>query len=327
MTHRATDLCLLAVAVVWGSSYLATKEIAATDTVFALLVVRFALAAAMLGAVLCRRLSGLTRVEVISGAVGGILLAAVCVAETYGVTMTSASNAGLIMALTIVVTPAMQPHPVGHRFYLAATLAVIGCALLTQSGGPTVPRVGDMLVVIAALLRAVHVTVMARLSEGRGIDSARTTLVQLLTVTSVSLVLCAASGQSVRAMTAAFGPAQWSLIGYLALACTVFAFLVQLRALSTTSPARVSLLLGTEPLWAAVIGVALAGDPVSDAGIAGAALVIVGTGWGRVVLMPPASMSLQLAGTGRARTALRRITALGMRRDGSHGVARAATRR
>ena len=297
MTRR-TDLCLLAVAAVWGSSYLATKEIATAQTVFVLLVVRFAVAATVLAAVVCRRLPGLTRTEVVAGVIGGGLLAAVCVAETYGVTMTSASNAGLIMALTIVATPAMQRQRVGHRFYLAAMLAVIGCGLLTQSGGLTVPRTGDIVMVMAALLRAVHVTVMARFSDGRGIDSARTTLVQLVTVAAVASALCAESGQSVVATTAAYGPPEWALVGYLALACTVFAFLVQLRALSTSSPARVSLLVGTEPLWAAILGVALAGDPVTGAGIAGAVLVVTGAGWGRMVLA--------YGSRGVARSAMRR---------------------
>lgn len=294
MTRRSTDLGLLAVAAVWGSSYLATKEIASPDTVFALLGVRFTLATAVLTVVLCHRLAGVTRPEAVSGVVGGILLAAVCVAETYGVTMTSASNAGLIMALTMVATPMLQRHRVSRHFYFAAALAVIGCGLLTQSAGLTAPRAGDIVIGVAALLRAVHVTVMARMAEANETDSARTTLVQLLTVAAVTLAVSVVSGQSVPAMTAAYGAADWMLIGYLAVACTVFAFLLQLRALGTTSPARVSLLLGTEPLWAAVIGVTVAGDPVTGAGLAGAALVVAGTTRGRMVVTSPASASRQL---------------------------------
>lgn len=294
MTRRSTDLGLLAVAAVWGSSYLATKEIASPDTVFALLGVRFTLATAVLTVVLCHRLAGVTRPEAVSGVVGGILLAAVCVAETYGVTMTSASNAGLIMALTIVATPTLQRHRVSRHFYFAAALAVIGCGLLTQSAGLTAPRAGDIVIGVAALLRAVHVTVMARMAEANETDSARTTLVQLLTVAAVTLAVSVVSGQSVPAMTAAYGAADWMLIGYLAVACTVFAFLLQLRALGTTSPARVSLLLGTEPLWAAVIGVTVAGDPVTGAGLAGAALVVAGTTRGHMVVTSPASASRQL---------------------------------
>ncbi|MHC9294850.1 DMT family transporter [Mycobacterium sp. LTG2003] len=284
MPNCRTDLAVLCVAVVWGSSYLAMKAIAGPDTVFAVLTVRFALAAAVLAVVLSRRLRTLTRAEVVSGAAGGTLLAAVCTCETYSVTQTSASNAGLIMALTIVATPILQRSAVAPRFYVAGALAVLGCGLLTQAGGLSWPGVGDIVIAAAALLRAVHVVAMARLSRACEIDPARTTLVQLVTVAAVSMLLTGASGQSVGALATTLSQAQWVLICYLALACTVFAFLIQLRTLSTTSPARVSLLLGTEPLWAAVIGVTLAGDAVTAAGFAGAALVLAGTAWGRAVL-------------------------------------------
>jgi len=48
-----------------------------------------------------------------------------------------------------------------------------------------------------------------------------------------------------------------------------------------TSPSRVSLLLGTEPLWAAAAGIALGGERLGALGLAGGALVLVGTAWGR----------------------------------------------
>ncbi|OMC02711.1 hypothetical protein A5733_25285 [Mycobacterium sp. NS-7484] len=301
MTRRSLDVSLLAVAALWGSSYLATKEVVGPASVFPILVLRFAFATAVLAGVLARRLSGLTSAEMVAGVVGGTLLTAVCAAETYGVTMTSASNAGLIMALTIVATPVLQRSPVGRRFYLAATLAVIGCTLLTQSGGFTAARLGDLVIVIAALLRAIHVITLARLSERAGTDAARTTLIQLLTVAVVSTMLCAATGQSMWTTATGLDMAQWSLVGYLALGCTVFAFLVQLRALRVTSPARVSLLLGTEPMWAVLLGIVMGGDPVTGTGIAGAVLVIAGTGWGRQVLT--------------------------LAHDGSRGVARSGPRR
>lgn len=139
MTRRATDLGLLAVAAVWGSSYLATKEIASPDTVFALLGcgLRLPRPSSRSSCVAGWRVDP-RRGDLRCG--GRMLLAAVCIAETYGVTMTSASNAGLIMALTIVVTPMIQRHRVSRRFYLAAALAVIGCGLLTQSAGLAAPR-------------------------------------------------------------------------------------------------------------------------------------------------------------------------------------------
>jgi threonine/homoserine efflux transporter RhtA len=54
-------------------------------------------------------------------------------------------------------------------------------------------------------------------------------------------------------------------------------------AVRRTSPSRVSLLLGTEPVWAAAVGIALAGDRPGWLGLVGAVLVLVGTAWGRSV--------------------------------------------
>jgi drug/metabolite transporter (DMT)-like permease len=286
MSSHRTDVALLGVAAAWGSSYLASKEIATSATVFAVLALRFTLATVVLAAVLAlgRRLCGLTADDMVAGVVGGLILSAVCICETYGVTQTSASNAGLIMALTIVATPILQRYAVPLRFYLAAMLAVLGCGMLAQSGGPLSLRSGDLLIVAAALLRAVHVVVLSRVADSRETDTVRRTLVQLVTVAVVASVLAGATGQSAYALASTMGPPEWALIGYLAVVCTVFAFLIQLRALGATSPARVSLVLGTEPLWAAAIGVTLAGDPVSGVSCVGAVLVVAGTWWGRTLL-------------------------------------------
>ncbi len=55
----------------------------------------------------------------------------------------------------------------------------------------------------------------------------------------------------------------------------------QMWAVRRTSPSRVGLLLGTEPLWAAAAGLALGGDRLGATGLAGGALVLAGTAWGR----------------------------------------------
>ena len=218
---------------------------------------------------------------------GGIL-AAICACETYGVTSTSASNAGLIVALTIIITPLLQRFAGGgcipRTFYGAGAVAVVGCVLLTQSGGFSPPGLGDTLVAAAALLRAVHVTVIARVSAGRQLDSARTTFVQLVSVAVISAGFAQEFGIPATTFTAAMSPVDWALTGYLALACTVFAFVTQMWAVRRTSPARVSLLLGTEPVWAVLVGVGFAGDRVTGIGLVGAALVLAGTNWGRSTL-------------------------------------------
>ncbi len=55
----------------------------------------------------------------------------------------------------------------------------------------------------------------------------------------------------------------------------------QMWSVRRTSPSRVSLLLGTEPLWAAAVGIALGGERLGVLGLLGAVLVLAGTAWGR----------------------------------------------
>lgn len=282
MTRYRVDLALLAVAAVWGSSYLAAKEVVVPDSVLAFLAVRFALAAGVLALILGRRIARIGRDELIAGSLFGAILTAICVCETYGVTRTSASNAGLIMALTVVITPLLGGRgAVAPLFYAPAAVVVLGCLSLTQAGGFALPGAGDVLVAAAAVLRAVHVTVMSRTAARRRLDPAAVTLVQLATVAVLTAGPACALGQV--SAVALMSGRDWALTVYLAVACTVFAFGVQMWSVRYSAPARISLLLGTEPLWAVAIGVGLAGDPVTALGTFGAALVVAGTNWGRVI--------------------------------------------
>jgi drug/metabolite transporter (DMT)-like permease len=224
--------------------------------------------------------------EVALGALFGVILSLIFTLETFGVTKTSASNAGLIISLTIVMTPLLDQTV--HRahlpaaFYAAAALAVCGVGILTESRGLAVPNTGDLLILLAAGARAVHVTVIARLSEHRTLDSSRVTLVQLLTALAVFTALAQTSGHGVINVARTLDRRSWLLVIYLALVCTVFAFFVQMWAVRRTSPARVSLLLGTEPLWAAIVGIVVGGSTLTTLGIVGGGLILVGTNWGRI---------------------------------------------
>ena len=302
--HRQVDVALLAVAVVWGSSYLAAKEVATTESVFGFLVIRFALAAIGLVVVLGTRLRRINRAEIVLGGLFGTILAVIFTLETFGLTMTSASNAGLIISLTIVMTPLLQRWIHGTRlpatFYGASVVAVLGVGLLTQRAGYARPGVGDVLILLAAAARAAHVIVMAHFSRAhlsgaqfsgaRSLNPGRVTLVQICVCLAVFSIAAHGTGRGAGDVAAHLSRHGWLITAYLALVCTVFAFVIQAWAVRRTSPARVSLLLGTEPLWAAALGILVAGDPLSLVGVVGAVLVLAGTNWGRtlVATTPPA---------------------------------------
>ncbi|MGY0463242.1 DMT family transporter [Kitasatospora sp. cg17-2] len=285
------DLPVLLVAVVWGSSFLAVQRVAEPDTVVAMLVLRFGLVLPVLGLFAWRALRGLRRAEWLGGAALGLVLGAIFLLETFGAVHTSATNAGLIISLTIVFTPlaesALARTPLPRPFLAAAGLAVVGIALLTGEGGLRAPSVGDLLVLGAAVVRTVNVLATARVKAIRETDTLAVTWVQLATATLVFAAVAPFVGPSPWTVAAAYGPAQWGWLLHLTLLCTLFAFFVQMWAVRTTSPSRVSLLLGTEPLWAAVFGITLAGNHLGPLALLGGALVLVGTEWGRRTASAP----------------------------------------
>ncbi|MDX2682254.1 DMT family transporter [Streptomyces sp. NY05-11A] len=286
---RLADVPVLLVAVVWGSSYLAAKGVTTSGTVLAVLVLRFAVVLPVLVVAGWRRLRALSGTQVRGAGGLGVILAGIFLLETYGVVHTSATNAGLIISLTMVFTPLAESRVRGVRlpgaFLAAAGLSVLGVALLTQGAGFTAPSGGDLLMLGAAVARTVHVLAMARMESVRGADALSLTTVQLGGAVAVFAVLAAVpgTGASPWAAAADFDAGDWLGLVYLSAFCTLFAFFVQMWAVRRTSPSRVSLLLGTEPVWAAAVGIALAGDRPGWLGYVGAVLVLVGTGWGRTV--------------------------------------------
>ncbi|MER7250736.1 DMT family transporter [Kribbella sp. NPDC000426] len=267
---RRTDLLLLLVAIVWGSSYLAAKTATASTPVLTVLFVRYAISAVAL-LLFVRRIN---RKELRIGGLLGLTQAAVLILETYGVTHTSAANAGLIISLTLVLTPLLDRRRLPPRFYLAAAVCVGAVGLLMSSHGLHVPGVGDLLMLAAAVVRAGHVALVGRLATD--LRPLQLTTVQ----TFVGTALFAAPALHHLPAIPAVG---WLQMAYLALFCSVFAFLVQTWAVQRTSASRASLLLGTEPIWAVAIGIGLGSEHLTVTAALGAVLLLAGTTWGQSI--------------------------------------------
>lgn len=283
---RRTDSVLLLVAIVWGSSYLSAQTATSALPVLLVLFARYALSAvACLGVVASRGRSPRrwTRAEVRAGIPLGLTQAAVLLVETYGVAHTSAANAGLIISLTIVLTPLLDRT--GHAgglpavFYAAAGLCVLAVGVLMAGSGFHAPRLGDLLMLGAAVVRAGHVALVGRLTSGRAVRPLHLTTLQTLVGTALFLV---PAGRDLPTLARA-DAATWTQLLYLALFCSVFAFLAQTWAVQRTSASRASLLLGTEPIWAAAVGVVLGGEHFTALTGLGAVMMVTGTYWGQSV--------------------------------------------
>jgi drug/metabolite transporter (DMT)-like permease len=284
---RQVDLILMGVAIAWGSTYLAVKTLAKDMPVLPLLASRFLITFIALGLIALFQRKPFTKYELIIGLALGCTQALILYFEAVGVTKTSATNGGLIISLAIILTPIAEgvysKNWLPPKFFIATFIAFVGVALLVSSHGFRTPNFGDLIFLLAAFLRALHVTAIGHSIKDRPVNTLRLTLVQSMTC---ALIYSLSAGRSLPKSIAHFTQNDWQGLLYLSLICTVFAFFAQTWAIRHTSPSRASLLLGTEPVWAVVIAMVFGGEnlaAIGAIGAIGALLILSGTYFGEKV--------------------------------------------
>ncbi|MGY9046122.1 hypothetical protein P775_15305 [Puniceibacterium antarcticum] len=272
------DLAVLGVAVVWGASYPVAKEALEYMPVLLLIFYRFILTALVMSAVAFHDLRVARYADLRAGALLGGILSAIFLAETWGVSMTTATNTALIISLCTIFTPflefGLQRRLPPAGIMCGGMVAVIGVMVL--SGGLGALGFGDLLVLCAAGLRAVMVVSTKRLMEGSRLSSAALTAVQAATVAGLVLALLLAQSGPIGLLVRA-DMNGWASIVFLSLFCTVGAFYVQNMAVRRTSPTRVGFLMGTEPPFGFALAWALLSKPATPAALCGAGLIVACT--------------------------------------------------
>ena len=257
-------------AAVWGGSYLAARELTKVSSIAGLLSVRFSLAALVMFAIWLIKREKFSKTDVLLGTVFGLTQASIMWVETWGLSITTATNAGLIISLTIVFTPILESA--WKRSWLPRTyfIAVV-VAMLVGGNGIKAPNFGDFLMLLAALFRTFHVTAQGRLTANRKVSSLNAIMLQCLVC---GVVYFAADASGTIAAATNYGPKEWLLMAYLVLLCSAFAFAAQLWAIKKTSASRASLLLSTEPIWAVVVAAVIGGELLGPIGYLGGAVII-----------------------------------------------------
>ena len=254
---------MLAVTVVWGWTFVLVKDAVTQYPTLPFLQIRFALALLAM-AIVVRRLP--PRRELRLGAVIGVVLAAAYLAQTTGLAITSPGNAGLITGLFVVLTPLLNRlfgAPIHRWTWAAVVVSFAGLVLLT--GGLSGMNLGDLLVLACAVLFALHIVLLGRWSPGT--SPAMLTMVQMAMCT---LLFSAGGAWSLRWPSGEV----WLAIVVTGLFASAVGYFIQTWAQAHIGANRIALILATEPAWALVAAVTLAGQRFGAAQAAGAALVL-----------------------------------------------------
>src|SRR6202521_3088163 len=251
------------VTAVWGWTFVLVKDALTHYPTLPFLQLRFILAFLVM-AVLVRRLP--TRRETWVGVIAGAVLAAGYLTQTVGLTMTSPGNSGLITGLFVVFTPVIdRVFGVRLRWFtlVAVAVALTGTVLLV--GGPSGFGLGDLLTVACAFLYALHIVVLSHWTTGL-----RPAPLALLQMGAGALIFSAGGSWSLQAPS----PDVWLAIVVTGVFASALPFYIQTWAQQHLSASRTALILTTEPAWALVAAVVLAGQRFGPLQAAGAAVML-----------------------------------------------------
>ena len=260
---------LTAVAAIWGSAFLSMKGTLERLDVNSFLAWRFAIATLVLIAI---RPSVVKKIDLAfakKGALLGIFLGSGYIFQSFGLTLTTVSNTGFITGLYVVLTPVVAAIFLRKNITLvewfAVFVATAGLALLSFNGFHF--GLGEFLVLMSALLFAMHIVGLGEWSKG--LDTYALTVLQLGTCAVVTFVASLKSG-----FRAPPDSGVWFSIIYTALFATALAFIVQTWAQSFIAPSSVAVILAMEVVFAAGFGLWFLDEPVTLRITLGGLLVI-----------------------------------------------------
>jgi drug/metabolite transporter (DMT)-like permease len=269
--RRVAALALVGIAAVWGLTFVMVQDAIERLEPMAFLAYRFLPAAVLVGLVFWRPLRRLPPDGWRMGFLMGILLTAGYVAQTFGLEHTTASNAGFITGLFVVLTPLfgslMLGLRVGRTAWAAAFLSAVGLLMLSGAGGD-LNLSGDGVVFLCACAFAVHILVTARAVARYEVGAL--VAVQLGVCGLICLAYAAIAGQ----LETPRGSTVWSALIVTSLVGSALGFLVQSYAQRYSSPARTALILAAEPAFAGLFGYLLQNERLSALAWAGAVLIM-----------------------------------------------------
>lgn len=250
----SSELILLSIAMVWGSTFVLIKNALPFISPIALIALRFTLAGAVLMLVFQRKLRLVNKQSLIHGFIIGVFLFGSLILQVIGLKYTKASNSAFITGLNVVMVPVIAGFYLGKKTiadtYVGIALSVAG--LFYLNGGEFDNfNIGDVLTFFCAICVAMQIIYIDKFSRHH--DGVLLGVLQIFWSGCFSWIYWGCfdfkwpvlNGHVVLAV---------AVTGLLA---TAYAYTMQTVVQKHTTPSRTALIFTMEPVFALVFALVI----------------------------------------------------------------------
>ncbi len=264
---------LIVTTVLWGTSFILTKNVTQEIPIYFYLGIRFSIA-------LCGFIPFILHIKYINkkiifmGFITGILFFFGMAFQTSGLQATTAGKAGFITGLSTIMVPFLAwfvyKKPLSLSKFISVILSVIGMAFLFLERETTGGIInGDILVLICAFFFAFYIILndkYVRIS-----DVYIYSMIQILTISISSFIASFLFRETYNLFSMPL--TLWIIMIYLGIGVMTLAFLFQNWSQQYLDPTTVAIIFTLEPVFAAFFGFLIGNEILTPLGWIGCGLI------------------------------------------------------
>ncbi|MEG0383426.1 MAG: DMT family transporter [Solibacillus sp.] len=267
------NLLMVIVTMFWGLSY--TFMVMGLDVLEAYNVValRCLIAFIIAGLIFLPKMLRINKKTLIYASIQGSLLFTLFALSLFGLKTTSASNAGFILSLTVVLVPIfsslIEKRLPSRAVSFAIVCTMVGITVLTMKESLTF-QTGDILMAIAAVCYSIYLILNSKFTKS--VESISYGVYQL-GVAGVFGAIFTLLFETPQLPSTNLG---WVAILGLGVICTAFCFIAQAVVQQYTSPTHTGLIFSLEPIFAAIFAIIFLGEGLTTQLLIGGAFILIG---------------------------------------------------
>jgi drug/metabolite transporter (DMT)-like permease len=268
------DFSLFLVTIGWGASFALTKNALGDLETYNFLALRFLIAFAFSSIVFYKQMLKINKQTLKAGFIVGVLLFTSFALQTVGLTHTTVSKSAFITGFNVVLVPIFSALLLKKKpeksAVTGAFLAFIGLGLLALNDGQTTINIGDFYTLLSAILFALYILAVGKYTVD--VDSISFAVLQIGVVGIFSWFTSLVIEHPILPVHTDV----WIDIIILSIVCTSGAYIVQSVAQKFTTSTHTALIYTGEPVFAAIFGYFLFGEMLTQKGMIGATLILLG---------------------------------------------------